>query len=59
MKYRKRVIVSSVNSWSDVELRIQENLKYLAGDIISPYSEMILPINKKVIDKIKKIQKRG
>ena len=59
LKYHKKVIVSSVNTWNDVELRIQENLKFLAGDAISPYSEMILPINKKVIDKIKKIKKRG
>ena len=59
LKYRKKVIVSSVNSWNDVELRIQENLKYLAGDVISPFNEMIVPINKKVFDKIKKIKKRG
>lgn len=59
LKYRKKVIVSSVNTWNDVELRIQENLKFLSGDAISPYSEMILPINKKVIDKIKRIKKRG
>ena len=42
-----------------MELRIQENLRYLAGDVISPFSEMILPINKKVTDRIKKIKKRG
>ena len=59
LKYRKKVIVSSVNTWNDVELRIQENLKFLSGDAISPYSEMILPINKKVVDKIKRIKKRG
>ena len=59
LKYKKRVVVSSVNSWSDMELRIQENLRYLAGDVISPFSEMILPINKKVTDRIKKIKKRG
>ena len=59
LKYKKRVIVSSVNSWSEMELRIQENLKYLAGDYISPFNDMILPLNKKIIDKIKKIKKRG
>lgn len=59
LKYRKKVIVSSVNTWNDIELRVQENLKYLSGDVISPYSEMILPINKKVLDKVKKIKKRG
>ena len=59
LKYHKKVIVSSVETWNDVELRVQENLKLLAGSIISPYSEMILPINKKVIEKIKKIKKRG
>ena len=42
-----------------MELRIQENLKYLAGDYISPFNDMILPLNKKIIDKIKKIKKRG
>ena len=59
LKYHKKVIVSSVETWNDVELRVQENLKLLAGSIISPYSEMILPINKKVMEKIKKIKKRG
>ena len=59
LKYHKKVIVSSVETWNDVELRVQENLKLLAGSVISPYSEMILPINKKVIEKIKKIKKRG
>ena len=38
---------------------VKENLKYLAGDVISPFNEMIVPINKKVFDKIKKIKKRG
>ena len=59
LKYHKKVIVSSVETWNDVELRVQENLKLLSGSVISPYSEMILPINKKVIEKIKKIKKRG
>lgn len=59
LKFNKKVVISEVNSWNDVETRIQENLKLLSGSAISPYSEMILPVEKKLIEKIKKFKKRG
>lgn len=59
LKFKKKVIIKSVNNWSDVELRIQENLKLLSGDAILPSSEMIMPISKKTIEKIKRIKKKG
>lgn len=59
LKYKKKVIIKSVDTWNSVELRMQENLKLISGNAIAPFSEMITPIPKKSIDKIKRIKKKG
>lgn len=59
LKYKKKVIIKSVDNWSNVELRMQENLKLISGNAIAPFAEMITPISKKSIDKIKRIKKKG
>lgn len=59
LKFKKKVIVKSVNTANDLELRILENLKLISGDAIAPFSEMVLPVDKKVYDKIQKIKKKG
>lgn len=54
LKFKKTIILKSVNTLSELEVRVKEGLNYISGDSIGEISDMILPVNKRILNKIKK-----
>ncbi|MCD8204647.1 MAG: EAL domain-containing protein [Coprobacillus sp.] len=57
LKYKKPIIATDIDSWTTIELIIRSGIDLVSSDVISYYSEMILPIEKKKLDKIAQITK--
>jgi len=55
LKYKKPIIATSIPSWKKVELMVISGLQYVASDSIARYSEYLLPISRKKIEKIVEI----
>jgi hypothetical protein len=56
LRFRKVVVLRNVKTPTDVEVRVQSALRYLSGPAIGPANEMFLPVDKKTIDRISKIE---
>lgn len=56
LKYRKDIILTDVKNLSDLEVRIQSDLRYFEGPVFGEPNEKFLPINPKLIEKIKKFE---
>lgn len=54
LKYKRVMILYNIKTTSELELRLKEGMKHLSGDIIGEENEMILPISKKAINRVKK-----
>ena len=52
LKYKKPIIATDLESWQAVELIIESGITYISTDVISPSNDMLLPIEKKKIEKI-------
>ena len=52
VKFNKPIIVYNCASWQIIELLVQSGIYYFSGDVISAYSSMLLPLDKKVIKKL-------
>ena len=54
LKYKRVMILYNIKTTSELELRLKEGMKHLSGDIIGEENEMVLPISKKSINRVKK-----
>jgi len=52
LKYRKPIIASDLESWQSVELIIESGIQFISTDVISPSNDMLLPIEKKKLEKV-------
>lgn len=52
LKYNKPIIASDLESWQSVELIIESGIQYISTDVISPSNDMLLPIEKKKLEKV-------
>lgn len=52
LKYKKPIIASDLESWQSVELIIESGIQYISTDVISPSNDMLLPIEKKKLEKV-------
>lgn len=53
LKYKKIIIANDLEGWQSVELMIKSGVDYVSSESISPYSELILPVEKKKLKKLK------
>lgn len=49
------IIATDMNSWNGVELMIKTGISYVSSDMISPWDEMLLPVDKKKMVKLKSL----
>lgn len=56
LRYRKRLLFKGVKTLNEVEFRLKTGLKYLSGPAIGLPNEMFIPLDPKVVDRIKKIE---
>lgn len=52
LKYKKPIIATDLEGWSAVELIIKSGINYISSEVISSSNDMLLPIDKKKMDKI-------
>lgn len=55
LKFKKPIVATDLNSVADVEFTIKSGITLLSSDSIAHASEMILPVEKRKLDKIKAI----
>lgn len=56
LKYKKQIVAININSWDMFELVYKFGINILCGDCLANKNENILPLDKKVLTKIKKIK---
>ena len=52
LRYNRPIIASDLESWQSVELIIESGITYISTDVISPSNDMLLPIEKKKLEKV-------
>ncbi len=52
LKYHKPIIATDLEGWQAVELIIKSGITMVSGETISPSNDMLLPIEKKKMDKL-------
>ena len=52
LKYGKPIIATDLESWQAVELIIKSGIKYISSDVITPTNDMLLPLEKKKMEKV-------
>ena len=52
LKYDKPIIATDLESWQGIELLIKSGLTLLSSEVISGSNDMLLPIEKKKLDKL-------
>ena len=55
LQYKRPIIINDLDGWSSIDLFVKSGCTFLSGDDISPSSEMILPIEKAKIARLRKI----
>lgn len=52
LKYKRPIIATDLEGWQSIELIIKSGITMLSSDTISPSNDMLLPIEKKKMDKL-------
>lgn len=52
LKYKKPIIASDVEGWQSIELLINSGIDYLSSETISPTNPMLIPLEKKRMEKL-------
>lgn len=52
LKYNRPIIATDLESWQAVELIIESGITILSSDVISPVNDMLLPVEKKKMEKL-------
>lgn len=52
LKYKKPIIATDLESWQAIELIIKSGINYVSSEAISTNNDMLLPIEKKKMDKL-------
>lgn len=58
LKYKKPIIATDLESWQSIELIIKSGISILSTEVISPSNDMLLPIEKKKMEKLKEIYEK-
>ena len=52
LKYNKPIIATDLDGWQAIELIIKSGITIVSSDMISPSNDMLLPIDKKKMEKL-------
>lgn len=52
LKYKKPIVASDLDGWPSIELMIKLGLKYISSETLSPSDDMILPFDKRKLQKV-------
>ena len=52
LKYHKPIIATDLDGWQAIELIIKSGITIVSSDMISPSNDMLLPLEKKKVDKL-------
>lgn len=55
LQYKRPIVITDLDGWSSIDLFVKSGCTFLSGDDISPMSEMLLPIEKTKIARLRKI----
>ena len=53
LKYKKPIIANGVEGWQAIELVINSGIEYISSENISPSSPLLLPLDKRRIERLK------
>jgi len=56
IKYKKPIICNDLEGWDAIELLVRSGLSYICSESLSPYSEMVLRIDPKIVRKIQNMK---
>ena len=52
LKYNRPIVATDLEGWQAVELIIKSGIKYISSDAVSPSNDMLLPVEKKKLEKV-------
>ena len=52
LKYDRPIVATDLEGWQAVELIIKSGIKYISSDAVSPSNDMLLPVEKKKLEKV-------
>lgn len=52
LKYNRPIVATDLEGWQAVELIIKSGIRYVSSDAISPSNDMLLPVEKKKLEKV-------
>ena len=52
LKYNRPIIATDLEGWQAVELIIKSGISYISSDVIAPSNDMLLPVEKKKMEKV-------
>ena len=52
LRYKRPIIATDLESWQSIELIIKSGVSIISTEVISPSNDMLLPIDKKKMDKL-------
>ncbi len=52
LKYNRPIIATDLDGWQAVELIIKSGINYISSDAVSPSNDMLLPVEKKKMEKV-------
>lgn len=52
MKYNRPIIATDLEGWQAVELIIKSGIQYISSDAVAPSNDMLLPVEKKKMEKV-------
>lgn len=55
LKYKKPIIANDVEGWQAIELIVNSGIEYISSEAISPSSHMILPLDKRKVERLTSI----
>ena len=58
LRYKRPIILSDLITWSDIEYFVRAGVDYISSEEISKKSEMLLPIDKKKMQKITNLTRK-
>ena len=58
LKYNKPIIATDLESWQAIELIIKSGISIISTEVISPSNDMLLPVEKKRMDKLKEMDEK-
>ena len=52
LKYNRPIIATDLEGWQAVELIIKSGISYISSDVVAPSNDMLLPVDKKKMEKV-------